>query len=67
MNNQCSHINRVSVHSSIKHGGASVGRCKRECLPLLVVCELHAVSEAICMAMKELAKENERLRQQLKR
>lgn len=55
--NQCSHINRVAVHSSIKCGGASIGRCENECLPGMVVCWEHATREALVYAVRLYAKQ----------
>ena len=54
--NQCSYINRVAIHESIKVGGASLGRCENECLPGMTVCYLHATREAMAYAIKLYAK-----------
>ena len=58
---QCNHITRVAIHSSIKFGGASIGRCENECLPGMVVCWEHATREALVYAVKLYAKQVEEL------
>ena len=60
---RCSHINIVSVHPSVKIGGASIGQCQNECIPGLVVCAKHADKEALVILVKQLLKRIKELEQ----
>ena len=64
---QCTHMFRSGpLHSSFAIGGGfGLGQCPNECLPLLVVCEDHANSMAVKMAMRSLWEGNEALKKQL--
>jgi hypothetical protein len=63
---RCAHVNRVNIHSSIKVGGFSLGRCKNECAPYLTVCWEHAEKETLIMLCKQLIKENGKLEERMK-
>jgi len=54
---RCVHEARVGIDPSIRFGGVSVGRCDRDALPLMVVCERHATREAMAMVIRQLAKQ----------
>lgn len=62
MKNRCNHINRVAVHPSVVVGGASLGQCENQALPLLVKCVEHADRDAIKIAMEQMDKELQQLR-----
>jgi len=55
----CSHVNRVSVHPSIRIGGTTIGRCSRPCLPRMTVCYEHATREALAYLIRSLHSELE--------
>lgn len=59
-NGRCSYIYRSGpLHPSIKiGGGVSMGRCKKECFPGLVVCYEHAEKEALALLARK-AQEND--------
>ncbi len=49
----CTHINRIPVVAKGEHiGSVSMGRCGRECLPGMVVCERHATRDALVYAVQ---------------
>ena len=54
MTEKCNHITRVSVHPSVRVGGASLGRCENEALPGMTVCYLHADREAMAYQIRHL-------------
>jgi hypothetical protein len=58
---QCDHVRRVSLHSSVKIGGFSMGRCEREAIDGMVVCAEHATKDALAMRIRELVKQVTRL------
>jgi hypothetical protein len=62
MSNRCSHIERVSIHPSVKIGGAFVGQCVREALPGLTVCAWHADPETLSKMIMDLYIAHEALR-----
>uniref|UniRef100_A0A6M3XS26 Uncharacterized protein n=2 Tax=viral metagenome TaxID=1070528 RepID=A0A6M3XS26_9ZZZZ len=71
---QCTHVDRVSVHPSIKIGGASLGQCKNEALPEFTVCHEHACREALVYqvrhqhgTIKNLRAEMETMRETVKK
>jgi hypothetical protein len=49
---RCEYVHRVSVHQSIKFGGASVGRCTNTALPGMCMCYIHAPREAMAMVIR---------------
>lgn len=62
---KCSHIDRVSIHPSIKIGGVSIGQCQNRCVPGLVVCAEHASKDALVMLVKQLLKQIKELKARL--
>ena len=62
MADKCDHLTRVSIHPSIKIGGASIGRCTRDALPGMLVCAEHATPDAIRMLVHGYEDRAERLR-----
>lgn len=56
MADKCDHVVRVSIHPSIRIGGASIGRCENKCLPGMVRCYKHADREAMAFMIRSMAK-----------
>lgn len=52
----------VSIHPSVKIGGATFGFCGREVLPGMVVCEHHADPAAVRMLVEGLVRDLEKAR-----
>lgn len=65
MEEECNHVERVSVHSSIRIGGTSIGKCKNKVAPGLVCCWEHATKECLIYYVKSLLKENSNLKKEL--
>ena len=62
----CTHINRIPVVAKGEHiGSVSMGRCGRECLPGMVVCERHATRDALVYAVQLYASERDEARAKL--
>lgn len=59
---RCGYITRINVHSSVKIGGVSLGRCTNRCLPGMNVCYIHASRNALEYAIKMYYVECEKLR-----
>lgn len=55
--NRCEYIHRVSVHPSIKIGGASLGRCKNRALPGMRFCYIHSTREAMAYIIRNIKNE----------
>jgi hypothetical protein len=53
MKDQCSYINRLPVHPSIR-AGVSTDQCENECVPGLNVCLDHANKDALWMMIQSL-------------
>lgn len=53
---KCNKTTRLSVHPSVKIGGATIGKCQNECLPEMTVCWEHASREALVMHIEDLYK-----------
>lgn len=63
----CRHVQRSgSVVEGHRLGGVSMGRCRGQAVPGLVVCAEHATRDALVMLIDDLRAENDRLRAQLK-
>lgn len=63
---RCTQINRIPVVHKGQHlGSASMGRCERECLPGMVVCDRHVTRDALVYAVRLYAKERDEARADL--
>ena len=67
MPDKCDHVERVSIHPSIKIGGAAMGRCERDALPGMVVCGEHATRDALVMNIRTLSAKVEKLEAEVER
>lgn len=64
--NTCTYINRIPVVAKGKRlGSVSMGRCGRECLPGMVVCDRHATRDALVYAVQLYARERDEARAKL--
>lgn len=63
MGDKCTYVHRVSVHPSIKVGGASLGRCENDTLPGMTVCWEHADREAMAYHIRYLSKRLDAMRE----
>ena len=59
---KCCHVDRVSIHPSIKIGGSIVGECKNKVAPGMNCCWEHATKEALIYYVQTLLKENSKLK-----
>jgi hypothetical protein len=61
MSTKCQKVFRVSIHPSIKMGGATVGKCQNDAAPGLNCCWEHAEKETLIHYIQMLLKEREQL------
>jgi hypothetical protein len=64
---KCTHIERVSLHPSVKVGGFCIGGCENEAVPGLNVCLRHAHTESMLYCIQSLLKDIEKWKKKLKR
>lgn len=55
---RCEYIHRVSLHPSIRIGGASLGRCINKALPGMRFCYIHSTREAMAHMIKTLSRKD---------
>lgn len=67
MSDKCNYTKTVSVHPSVKIGGATVYECNNDTVPGMTVCYEHANKEALVYYIQTLLKENKDLRSKLVR
>jgi hypothetical protein len=51
---RCEYIHRLDTHSSIMHGGSSLGRCTNDALPGMRFCYVHADREAMAYHIRNM-------------
>ena len=62
-NDKCDVVFRVPVHSSVKIGEVSIGKCENDAAPGLTCCWDHANKDTLIHYIKMLLKENKELKE----
>jgi len=61
---KCDHVHRVSVHPSVRIGGASLGQCEKDAAPGLTCCWEHATKECLIYYVQHLLRQESRLKRE---